>query len=398
MKSTTHEVVITGMGAVLPFGQNIETVFESLCQGQNGTNRIDNFEGIELRRKNAVQIKYEIECLPKWLNYSRVTQMSLSAVNSALIQSKLDIGDPLKNIGISFGTALGAIPEIQKRYIDMHLQNEKMESSFLNEFCYNTIPEVIAKEFTINGICNTVGVDCASGSVGVGVGYKWIKYGRTDAVICGGVDVFNILGHLIMSSMRLISNNQTKPFNTKQSGFIFGEGAAVVILEEKEKAINRGAPIFAEVLGYSSTCDAIDVNKPDENGNGLNLAMTNAINEANLSVEEIDYINAHGVGTTTDFTEISAIKKTFERRRKPLYISSIKGALGHMSGASGVVDLIFTILSIIQSRIPPTLHYESKNEDFIWISDKEIRTHIYYALSNTLAFGGINSSIVIGKN
>lgn len=394
-------VVVTGIGVTSALGYETDVFFENLVNGCSAINTIETMKYESIRRRNAAQIKLPIPIPTKWNNYCRAVQIALFAAEKAIIDAKIEIESNEYNIGICFGTTLGAIPEIQKQYCEVGADKlSKIDEQVLLQFSYNTIMDTMAYEFHIKGMRNTLGLACASSTASIGHAFKWIKNGRLDAVLCGGADIFSLISHLIMSSMRLIALDVPKPFDVNRSGFVLGEGAGMLILESEESAIRRQANIYCEVLGYGESCDAEDLNHSDKEGNGLSLAMEKAIIESELNKTEIGYINAHGVGTkSTDAMELKAIQNVFGSHAKSLYLSSIKGAIGHASGACGVLDVIATVLTLINDKIPPTLNFRfnERMKDFNIVSEKCIQTNLKGVMSNSIAFGGINSSIILGK-
>lgn len=394
-------VVVTGIGVTSALGYESDTFFNNLLRGCSAIETIKNLKYESIKRRNAAQIRHSIPIPEKWNTYCRAVQIALFAADKAISDAKMDTESNEYNMGISFGTTLGAIPEIQEQYCEAGADKlSVIDKQALLQFSYNTIMDTMAYEFHIKGMRNTLGLACASSTASIGHAYRWIKNGRLDAVLCGGADIFSLISHLIMSSMRLIAPDFPKPFDANRNGFVLGEGAGMLILESEESAARRQANIYCEVLGYGDSCDAEDLSHSDKEGNGLSLAMEKAITESGLNKTEIGYINAHGVGTkNTDAVELRAIQNVFGNHAKSLYISSIKGAIGHASGACGALDAIATILTLINNRIPPTLNFRFNEQmkDINIVQDKCLQANLKGVMSNSIAFGGINSSIIFGR-
>ncbi|MGE5632573.1 MAG: beta-ketoacyl-[acyl-carrier-protein] synthase family protein [Caulobacteraceae bacterium] len=396
-----NKVVVSGMGIVSALGVELDAFFEKLCSGTDATGPIETYITDNFRRKNTAQIRFPLPVPDCWSNYNRALQMALIAAGSALEDSLIKPVEYGDRMGLSIGTLLGGIPEVQKQYYISGANDiSDVEKTQLQQFCYSAAADAIAYEFGINGIRNTIGVACASGTIAIGIAYKWIKYGRADAVLCGGVDIFSLTSHMIMSNLKLISPDRIRPFDENRKGFLLGEGAGMLVLESEKSANKRGAKIYCRVLGYGDTCDGGDMNHPDVNGAGLSKAMEKAIKEANISKSEIKYINAHGTATIkNDSAEIASIRKTFSGLTKDMYVSSIKGAIGHANGAAGAIEAIASILALTHNKLPPTINFVSNDEisDLSIVPNKAISTELNAVMSNSVAFGGINSSIIFGR-
>ncbi|MHB1392533.1 MAG: beta-ketoacyl-[acyl-carrier-protein] synthase family protein [Clostridia bacterium] len=395
------KVVVSGLGIVSALSEEIDTFFEKLCNGTDATGPITTFVTGNLKSKNAAQIRFPLSVPEEWSDYNRTSQMALIAAKNAIDDALINPDDFGYNMGISIGTLLAGIPEVQKLFcIDGAQDVSLIEKTQLQQFCYSAIADTVAYEFSIKGIRDTIGIACASGTTAIGMAYRWIKNGRADAVLCGGVDTFSITSHLIMSSLKLISPDKVSPFDEKRKGFLLGEGAGMLVLESEESAKRHGAKIYCRVLGYGHTCDGGDMSHPDVNGVGLSKAMEKAINEANISKSEIRYINAHGTATAkNDSAEIAAIRNTFSGHTSNMYVSSIKGAIGHTNGAAGAIEAITTVLALINNRIPPTINFDKNDEinDINVVPNKSVKAEFKAAMSNSVAFGGINSSIIFGR-
>lgn len=393
-----QRVVVTGMGVISSLGFSKDEFFSNLCEGKDGTSPISGYDTSQYRRKNAAQIK---KPLPnkKWNKHPRANQILLSAFEEALIDSGLDI-ESVPPISLSFGTMIGGVSEIEEFICSIGDFQLKDYIDKLPSYPINAPVDTLANIFNLKGgLKSTIMTACASGTTAIGVGYNWIKHNRADIVICGGFDVFRPLTHLGLSSLRIITPDKVKPFDLKRKGILIGEGAGVIVLESYNHAINRKAQIYADVLGYGSSCDANDLAHPD--GDGMQSSMTKAIKDAKLSIEDIGYINAHGTGTPqNDIAEARAITNIFGKQDIYPYVSSIKGSIGHTIGAAGAIEGIATIMSIYHSRLPPNINLEQKDDSchINLVENRSLRKKIKAALSNSFGFGGNNASIIFGGN
>ena len=396
-----RRVVVTGLGMVSCLGTDTDIFFNKLCSGVDATSPITSFQTNGLKKKFAVQIKDDIPIMDKWKHYYRTMQFCLVAAHNALQDAHIPVDTNKNEMAVSMGTMFGQIPDIQNELCKSGTRDyRQLYDNHIREFEYSSIADSLAYEFRITGLRNTVAIDCASSTAAIGMAYRWIKSGRTEIVLCGGIDTFSILSHHIMSSMRLISADKARPFDACRKGFLFGEGSGMLILESEENALKRGVKMHCEVLGYGCSCDAGDLNLPDENGKGLSKAMEEAISESCLQKKDIGYINAYGVGAkATDMSEIKSIRNTFSKELSTLYVSSTKGSIGHTSGASGAIDAITSILVLKNRKIPPTVNYEENNDiaDVQVVCKKPAKFDGFAAISNSITFGGINTSILLGK-
>lgn len=403
MGKRVKKIVITGMGVASPIGFTINKFFDNLCNGVDASSIISSVDVSQFSRKNAVEIKDTLPIKSEWNKYSRATQLALIAACNAILDSGLSI--PSKNeyldMGISIGTMTSGKPELYNSLMRMDIDNDVSSLQYdFDQYPNQAIANAMTSEFNITGRSNTIGVACASGTISIGSAYKWIKNGRMDKVICGGVDSFNFLDHVSMSSLRVISPNKVKPFDDKRKGYLMGEGAGMLILESEESAIKRGATIYGEIVGYGETFDAADLSHPNTDGAGLSKAMKIAMNEASISPSEVDYINAHGTATKmNDAAEMASINNVFQSNEKRPYVSSIKGSIGHLVAASGAVEAISVVCSINAGKIPPTLNSEiSENNRKTNIVFKNFKTDkVDIAISNSIAMGGNNVSIIFRR-
>lgn len=396
-----REVWITGLGIASPLGFTVEKCFKNICDNKISKYLISTENIGRLKRKNASLILDELPILSSWNKYGRCAQLALIATKSALEDSKMDLDNGVIKSAICFGTMLGQIPDMQKSYCEL-------SETDLSHLCKNQLyqlpldflTDVIAEEFNVLGMRETLSMACVSSSMAVGIAYQWIQQERAEIVICGGSESFSLLSHQIMSCLKVICPEVTEPFGKEGKGFLLGEGAGVLILESKKHALKRNVTPYCAVKGYGISCDANDMSHPSEDGEGLARAMKLALQSAHENIDNISFINAHGVGTSaSDKAEYCALKNVFQKKTKDIPTYSVKGALGHTSGAAGAINLISAVKSFEQGKIPSTANY-SKHAEY---SDLNIQNKAVdvpcpkCGISNAFGFGGLNTSILLGR-
>ncbi len=406
-----RRIVITGMGAVTPVGNNVEEFRDAIFSGKNGIARIASFDPSELKAQVAGEIKnLDVNAvLGKAVarKLDPFTQFALIAAREAMAQSGLAGTMESDRIGVCFGSGIGGLHTIctdHQNYLEKGAR--KVSPYFVPKMIYNIAAGNIAIEFKANGPCTAVSTACATGTTAIGEGYRTILHGYADAMICGGsesgIDPLTVSGFANCQALSDSNDPETacRPFDKNRSGFVMAEGAGVLILEEYEHAVARGANILAEIVGYGSTCDAHHVTAPDPEA----TYVTKAILEAYQGLEGIDlsevYFNAHGTSTPlNDKTETTAIKKAFGEDAKKLHISSTKSMTGHMLGATGAVEAIACILAMQNNTVPPTIHYTEPDPelDLDYTPNTAVKTPINGAISSNLGFGGHNAVIALKK-
>jgi len=405
-------VVVTGMGAITPIGNSVEEYFEGLKTGRNGIDNITLIDVTNFEAKLAAEIKnYKPEehfDRKELRNYERFSQFAVIASREAYKNSGLtkENVNP-ERVGVIIGSGLGGLMMIED-------EKQKLLEKGPNKVSPMVIPRIIANiaagnvaiELGAKGASMTVVTACASGTHSIGEAYRYIKYGEQDVMVCGGTES-NItpLGIAGFSNIKALSTETNKdrasiPFDKERSGFIMGEGAGILVLEELEHAKQRGAKIYAELVGYGATSDAYHLTAPAPDGLGAARAMKLAIEQAGAKTSEISYINAHGTSTPmNDKTETLAIKEAMGEDAYKVSISSTKSMTGHLLGAAGAVEAIACIKAIENNFIPPTINYKVKDEncDLDYVPDVGRNVEVQYAMSNSLGFGGHNSSILFKK-
>jgi len=410
-----RRVVITGLGCVTALGDSTDALFAALCAGKSGISDIESFDvsafsvrfGGEI--KNFDPTKHIEQRQAKRMD--RFTQFAVVAACQAVDDSGLDFSkEDLFRSGVIVGTGIGGIKEIEQQ----HLRLLDKGPGKLSPFCVprlmaNAAGGNIAIHYGLRGPNFCVSSACASGTHAIGEAFCNIIAGRSDVVITGGSEAaltpVGLASFCAAKSLSTRNDNPaaaSRPFDKDRDGFVLSEGAAVLVLEELDHAKKRGAHIYAELLGYSATDDGYHITAPLPDGAGAATAMQLALADAGVEKEKVDYINAHGTGTElNDIAETSAIRAVFGDHAYKLLISSTKGSLGHLLGASGAVELIVCIKAIEESVIPPTVNLENPDErcdlkmDFVPLQARKAAVSV--AMSNSFGFGGHNACLVVGK-
>jgi len=398
-------VVISGMGIISPIGNNIEEFCQNLKKGVSGIDKITAFDTTGLRTKYGGEIKgFEpnFHFTPKDLKrMDRASQITLVATKEAVKKSGIDFAkeEGIK-CGVSLGTTLGGMIFGSRYYRDLYV-NKKPYASRLLDYPLYSVGTRICIEYGVLGPNLAISTACSSSNIAVGCGVDLIRYGNMDVMIVGGFDTMAELTCAGFGVMRNTSPDKyCRPFDKNRKGLLLGEGAGILILEELEHCKRRGGKIIGEILGYGMSSDAYHMTAPEVTGKGPSLAISKALEDSKISEKEIDYINAHGTGTIhNDLIETRAIKRIFGEDAYKIPISSTKSMIGHTLGASGVIELITSLLSINEGFIPPTINYETKdpNCDLDYVPNIAKEQEINCVLSNNFGFGGNNCSVIVRK-
>jgi len=408
-----RRVVVTGVGAVTPLGIGVEKSWQALCQGKSGIGEITSFDASDFRTRVAGEVKgfNPLDFIDQKLarRGDRFIHFALAAARMAIEDSGLSISDSnSERVGVSVGTAMGGIESIEKNH-ELLIKGNRQQISpfFVPSFLCNMAAGQVAIEFGARGVNLCTVTACASGTQAIGNAFRVIQEGEADAMIAGGAEaairplVFAGLDMIkVMTARNDEPQKASRPFDKDRDGFVIGEGAGVVILEELESAQSRGARIYGEVLGYGLNSDAYHITAPDPDGRGAAACMRMALNDAGISIDEVDYINAHGTSTVlNDLSETKAIKSVFQGRSKQIPISSNKSMIGHMWAGAGVVEAIFSLLTINHGIIPPTINYETPDPecDLDYVPNVSRRAEVKIALSNSFGFGSTNATLILGK-
>ena len=408
-----RRVVVTGMGLVVPIGIGVETAWKNACEGKSGIGRLTRFdpEGFDTRIAAEVKgfnpelyiEKKEVKKMDLFIQYA------LAATKEAVEDSKLSItpenGD---RIGVIVGTGLGGLPTIEKYHqILMERGPGRISPFFIPMLVANLAAGQIAIQYGAKGPNICLVTACATGGHCIGDAFRAIVYGDADAVIAGGTEAnitpLTVGGFNAMKALSTRNDEPEKacrPFEKNRNGFVIAEGAGIVILEELEFAQKSNARIYAELIGYGYTGDAYHITAPSPDGDGAIRCMRMAIKDAGLKPEDIDYINAHGTSTQlNDLTETIAIKKVFGDHAKRIPISATKSMTGHLLGAAGSTEAIFTILALRDGILPPTINYEEPDPecDLDYVPNVARRQHLNTGMSNAFGFGGTNATLIFKK-
>jgi len=405
-----RRVVVTGLGMITPLGTGVEKSWEAACAGTSGIAPITKFDASGFTSQIAGEVKdfrsqdfmdkQEIRRFDIFIHYA-IASARMAMEDSKL---KIDAGN-CHRVGCVTGTGLGGLSMLE-HYHSVLLEKgpKRISPFFIPGIIANMVPGQIAIEFGAKGPNLSIETACAASSHAVGESFRLIREGISDAMITGGAEaVITPLALGGFCSMRALSTRNdapekaSRPFDADRDGFIMGEGAGILILEELEAARERGAKIYAEVIGYGLTGDAYHVSAPDPEGGGAIQCMKMAIDSAGLKPEEIDYINAHGTSTKlNDLSENKAIKSVFGEHAHKLCISSTKSVTGHLLGGAGGVEAIFVALALKNGIIPPTMNYETPDPecDLDYVPNVARKADVKLAMSNSFGFGGTNASLI----
>ncbi len=409
-----RRVVITGLGCVTSLGESADELFDNLCAGKSGIGPITRWDA------SKYPVRFGGECSKfdvtrfgvdgrEAKRMDRFGQFGLAASIAAVRDSGLDFQkeDPFR-CGVIIGSGIGGIETLEE-------QNRTLIERGVSRVSPMTVPKLMVNAasgnvsimFGINGPNTAVATACATGANAVGDAARFIQHDQADIMIAGGAEAALCeLGMASFCAARALSTRNdapqraSRPFDRDRDGFVMAEGAGVLVLEEYEHAIKRGARIYAELVGYGMTGDAHHITAPEPSGKGAIAAMTYALKDAGVSVEAVDYINAHGTSTTLgDIAETKAVKALFKDHAHKLAVSSTKSALGHLLGASGGVEAVVAALTVHRNIIPPTINLENPDPecDLDYVPNTARENRITYALSNSFGFGGHNASLLFKK-
>jgi 3-oxoacyl-[acyl-carrier-protein] synthase II len=410
-----RRVVITGMGCITALSESVEGLFSALCEGRSGVSTVESFDASAFTVHFGGEIKHFD--VTKYIDkreakrMDRFSEFAVSAAIQAVRDSGLDLAkeDPYR-VGAIVGTGIGGIKEIEEQHIRLIEKGPSRVSPFcVPRLMSNAGSGNIAIQFGLRGPSFSVSSACASGNHTIGEAFWNIASGRSDVVVTGGSEAaLTPIGLGSFCAARSLSTRNdnppaaSRPFDRDRDGFVLAEGAAILIIEEYERAKTRGAQIYAELLGYAATDDGYHITAPLPNGEGAAMAMKLALADAKINPEDVDYINAHGTSTElNDIAESVAIKTVFGEYAYKIPISSTKGCLGHMLGATAAVELIAAIKTINKGVIPPTINLDNQDErcdlkmDYVPWTAREAKVDV--ALSNSFGFGGHNACILVGR-
>lgn len=404
-------VVVTGMGAVTPLGNNIKETWKSMSEGKNGIAPITSFDTTDYKAKLAAEVKNfdPLQYMEKaeTLRTDRYAQLAVAAADEAVNESGIRGSVAPERFAVYFGAGIGGITTFETEHTKLMEKGARRVSPlFVPMMIANMAAGLIAIRYDCRGSAMPAVTACASGSNAIGEAMRLIRHGYADAVITGGTESAicpsAIAGFVNMQALSTSEdpNAASLPFDKRRGGFVMAEGAVALVLEEYEHAKARGAKIYGEVCGYGTTCDAYHITAPHPEARGGTQAMKDAMSEAGYTEKDTVYVNAHGTGTPmNDKTETLAIKTALGERAYQAYVSSTKSMTGHMLGAAGAVEAMACLLALENGIIPPTINLnESDPEcDLNYVPNKAVKADIDLALSNSLGFGGHNACLAFRK-
>ncbi|BCB95986.1 3-oxoacyl-[acyl-carrier-protein] synthase 2 [Dissulfurispira thermophila] len=408
-----RRVVVTGLGLVTPIGIGVQASWESALEGRSGISKITQFDASQLPVRIAGEVKgfdpslyieaKEIKKMDRFIHFA------IAAATMAMEDSGLKITDNnADRVGVIIGAGMGGLPAIE-HYHRIYLEKgyRRISPFFIPMLIINLASGNVSIKFGAKGPNSAAVTACATGSHSIGDAFKIIQRGDADAMIAGGTEsVITPLGVGGFAVMKALSTRNdepdkaSRPFDAERDGFVMGEGSGVVILESLESAINRGAKIYAEIIGYGMSSDAYHITTPAPDGEGAARCMKAAIKDAGIKPEDVNYINAHGTSTKYgDELETAAIKTVFGEHAYKLCVSSTKSMTGHLLGAAGGVEAIFSILSIYNNIVPPTINLENPDPecDLDYAPNRAKQMNVECAMSNSFGFGGTNACLLFRK-
>ncbi len=406
-------VVITGLGAVTPIGIGRDKYWNSLLRGKSGIDYITRFDTEKYDTKIGAEIKdfspEDFMDRKEARRMDRFTQYAIAGTSLALEDGDIKLEKLDKErIAVVIGSGIGGMETLEKEHAKLMERGPKRVSPFfIPMMISNMAPGQISMNYGLKGPSLTISTACASSTHAIGESFRMIQGGISDLIITGGsegaITPISLAGFNSMKALSTRNEEPSKasrPFDKERDGFVIGEGSGILILEELNHALNRGATIYGEIIGYGATSDAYHITAPDPEAEGAKKAMELALKDGSIHYTDVGYINAHGTSTYyNDKLETLAIKKVFKEHAYNLSISSIKSMTGHLLGAAGGIEAIATILAIKEGTIPPTINYENpdKSCDLNYTPNIVEKRDIDYALSNSLGFGGHNATILFKR-
>ena len=413
-------VVVTGMGLVTPLGCGIAANWTNLISGKSGARKISKFDASNFKCQVACEVPQESDIsgsfiASEWIDKKEVKKIdefikfSLAAAEQAFQQSKLScIDDPASHrAGCIIGSGMGGLPGIEDTAISFN-KGKKISPFFITGRIINMSSGYLSIKYNLKGPNYSTVSACASSAHAIGESFRLIQHGQADVMMTGGseatISPVGIEGFTACKALSTKYNenpkNASRPFDENRDGFVMGEGSAIIILEEMDHAISRNANILGEIKGYGMSSDAYHYTLPEPSGDGAFRAMKNALKDAEVEADDIDYINAHGTSTPSgDQIEVLAIDELCKNKSKKVNVSSTKSQIGHLLGAAGGVEAVYSILSLINGKLPFNLNLkkEISSKNIFFIKEKPLDLEINHVLSNSFGFGGTNVSLVLKK-
>jgi len=408
-----RRVVVTGYGAISPVGLTAKETWEGLLAGTSGTGMITLFDASEYVSKIAAEVKgfvpEDVFGRKEARKLDRYTQFALVAATEAVESSGLDLeSEDRDRIGVIVGSGIGGMETWETEHAKLLAKGPKRVSpQLIPQMISDIAAGQISMKYNLKGPNYATVSACATSGHSIGLSFRTIQYGDADVMVCGGAEAaITPVGVSGFNAMKALSTRNddpktaSRPFELNRDGFVIGEGGAIIVLEELQRAIDRGATIHAEIVGIGFTADAYHITQPAPEGEGAARAMRLAIKDAGLQPDDIDYINAHGTSTYfNDKNETIAIESVFGERAKSINVSSTKSMTGHLLGAAGATELIVSVLSVKEDIIPPTINYEIPDPecDLNYTPNKSVKKTVRTAISNSFGFGGHNTCLCVKK-
>jgi 3-oxoacyl-[acyl-carrier-protein] synthase II len=408
-----RRVVVTGLGSITPCGNNLEDTWSGLMQGKSGADYIQKFDTEKFNVKFAAEVKNfdplsfiekkEARKMGTFIHYA------IAAADEAVKCSGLKINDSIaEDVGTYISSGIGDFWAIEREHEKLLTKGpDRVSPFFIPSAIVNLAAGQVSIRHNAKGPNSATATACAAGAHAIGDSFRIIERGDAEVMICGGAEsAITPMSVAGFASMRALSTRNddpgsaSRPFDLDRDGFVIGEGAGILVLEELEYAKARGAKIYAEIVGYGMSADAFHITMPDETGSGAVRVMQKAIKDAGIDPTQIDYINAHGTSTPyNDKFETLAIKKTFGEHAKKLAVSSTKSMTGHLLGAAGGIEAVFSVMTINSNMLPPTINYFTPDPDcdLDYVPNKARQAEVGYVLSNSFGFGGTNACLIFKR-
>ncbi len=412
--AASRRVVVTGMGIISPLGNELEATWQNILAGKSGAKTVTAFDVTDYPTKFAAPVENfndvnHLDVKTK-RRVDEFVQYGLVASKHAIENSGLELNSiDSSRIGVSIGSGIGGLDTIEKNALTLDKRGpRKISPFFVPGAIVNMVSGLVSIEYGLHGPNLSIVTACSSGNHSIGFSARSISHGDCDVMITGGSEMaitpLGLGGFSAVTALSTNNENPTKasrPWDKDRDGFVLGDGAGVLVLEEYEHAKARSANIYAEVLGFGMSSDAFHMTAPAEDGKGAKQAMISALKDADLDSSKIDYINAHGTSTPLgDIIEANAIADIFSTSQEQIAVSSTKSMTGHLLGAAGAIESIFSILSLRDNRLPPTINLDNLDADapkLNYVANKSQEKEINYVLNNSFGFGGTNASLVFSK-
>lgn len=413
MRHVDRRVVVTGLGLITPLGNNVRTNWENLLAGRSGIRAIARFDAAQLPVRIAGEVrdfdplryieKRDVKKMDAFIQYA------IAAAQMAVDDARLvvDAGNA-ERIGVLVGVGIGGIATLEEGEQSFLKSGTRRLSPFMvPRLIANMAPGQIAIRFGAKGVNYAVASACASGGHAIGEAYRLIRFGYQDAMLAGGAEAavtpLSIAGFSVMRALSARNDEPeraSRPFDSERDGFVMAEGAGILVLEESERAIKRGARIYAEIIGYGANSDAYHITTPAPDGEGAARCLRLTLDDAGIEPGEVDYINAHGTSTPyNDVNETQAIKRVFGEHARRFAVSSTKSMTGHLLGAAGAVEAAYAVLTAYHGVIPPTINYEHPDPecDLDYVPNVARSAAVRVVLSNSFGFGGTNACLALRR-